>query len=165
MVKYNNEMLFWHSLCLRTLICGPYRNIYRFSFQIPIDNLSVIVIYTFIQPPISVLVHILIQSFRIILLKLTVFSEFCFISMHFFQVFLCVYMFLLVCIYVNYVYTWCAWRPKEYIGFPWMVVTDSSELPCGYWKPNLGLLQEPHVLLSTKISILSPPPTHLFIDI
>lgn len=89
-----------HHAC-STLMCGPYRNIYRLSFvfQIPIDNLSVIVIYIFIQPPISVWVNILIQSFGIILLKFTVFSEFCFFSMYFFQVFkMCICVF--ACVYI-----------------------------------------------------------------
>lgn len=86
-----------HHAC-STLMCGPYRNIYRFLFvfQIPIDNLSVIVIYIFIQPPISVLVRILIESFGIILLCFQNFVSFLCISFKFFMgihVFACMYIY------------------------------------------------------------------------
>jgi hypothetical protein len=34
------------------------------------------------------------------------------------------------------------WRPEEDAIFPGTRVKDSYKLPCRYWEPNLGPLQE-----------------------
>lgn len=48
---------------------------------------------------------------------------------------------LLACMYVQYS-----------VGFPGTIVIDGYETPRGYWKPNLGPLQDRQTLLITEPS-------------
>ena len=45
------------------------------------------------------------------------------------------------------------WKPKDDIGFPEVRLTNSCELLCGYWEPNLGPLK---VLLLTSEHSVQP---------
>jgi hypothetical protein len=53
-----------------------------------------------------------------------------------------------------YVYHACLMPMEvgEDIGYSETGVTESSELPCWCWEPNLGSLQEQEVLLTTEPS-------------
>lgn len=42
----------------------------------------------------------------------------------------------------------CPSMPGKGVGSPGIVATDVSEVPCGFWKLNLDLLQEGQVLLA-----------------
>lgn len=65
--------------------------------------------------------------------------------------FLCVRI-LLACVSVDHTLAWCSQQSEEGIGFPETGVTDSRELLCECWKPNLGLPEGRPVLL-----IYEPP--------
>jgi len=41
-------------------------------------------------------------------------------------------------VYMHRVHAWCSQRPDESGRTPGTGTIDSSELPCGYWVPNLG---------------------------
>ena len=45
---------------------------------------------------------------------------------------------------------------EEKVGCSETGVTDDSELPCGCWELNLGLLEEQPVRLSTESSLQAP---------
>lgn len=54
------------------------------------------------------------------------------------------------CIFVHCRYAWRQRNPEEGIRSPWIIVTNGCEIPCGYWKSNMGPLQEELVLLSSE---------------
>jgi hypothetical protein len=67
---------------------------------------------------------------------------------------LCVWVFCLnVYVYTYYVCTWCPQRSQEGIISPGTGGKGCSEPPCGSWEPDLGLLQEQHMFLTTELSI------------
>jgi hypothetical protein len=45
------------------------------------------------------------------------------------------------------------WKPKDDIGSPKVGITNSCEVPCGNWEPNLGPLKRQRVLLTTEPSL------------
>lgn len=53
-------------------------------------------------------------------------------------------------------------NPEKGVTFPETGMTDSCELPCGFWKSNSGPLEEPSVFLVSELSLQSlashPPP-------
>lgn len=52
--------------------------------------------------------------------------------------------------------SWCHQRPEEGIKSLGTRVTNFYELPCGYWEPNLGPLNEQQVLLTAEMSLQLP---------
>lgn len=62
---------------------------------------------------------------------------------------MCVQFFLSACMSVYHMHIWYPQRPQEDVGSSGIEITDGYELPCGYWKSNLGLLEEP---LNCRIS-------------
>lgn len=55
----------------------------------------------------------------------------------------------------------CAWRPQIAevgAGSLGTGITGSCELPCVYWEPNLGPLEEQQMLLIATSSFLSLAP-------
>lgn len=65
-----------------------------------------------------------------------------------------------LCVHCVYPYIWCPQRSEETVGSCGMGVEDGFELSCGCWEPNLILLQERSVLLTTELSV--QPRTHPF---
>ena len=63
---------------------------------------------------------------------------------------------------VYYVCAWCMQRSKEGIGSTGTGVKDSSELPCGCWELNPGLLYE---ILAPELSLQSSQFSLLSYDI
>lgn len=49
-------------------------------------------------------------------------------------------------------FAWCPEKPEEDIGYPETGLTNSCELPCGYWKLNSRPFQEQQVLLMIESS-------------
>lgn len=47
---------------------------------------------------------------------------------------------------MQHIHTCCPGRPEKGVNSPGKKVTDSCELPNGYWEPNPGLLYEPNDL-------------------
>lgn len=61
----------------------------------------------------------------------------------------------------TYVHHMCAWRPQIAevgAGSLGTGITGSCELPCVYWEPNLGPLEEQQMLLIATSSFLSLAP-------
>ena len=48
---------------------------------------------------------------------------------------------------------WCHVCLRAGVKSPGTRVTDSCELPCGYWEPNLRPLEEQPVLLTTESAL------------
>lgn len=56
--------------------------------------------------------------------------------------------------YVYYIHVWCLRRPEEGIASPQIGVSQGRKLPCEFWEPTLGPLEEqPLLLLSIEPSL------------